>query len=196
MDIEGHICIARIPIRRVSRTEPGRRTCGYRGDQASGNQGGPGEEGRPHQQGSRENHRKMKKSIDRVKIRSSVTCKARRGVCRLCYGIDLGRVPLVELGFGRCRRGAGYRQPGTQLTMRTFHVGGVAGSDITQGLPRVEEIFEARAENGSRSGDVDGQVQSINKDGGKTTKILVYGSDKETHEYSVPSGISPQGEGR
>ncbi len=131
-------------------------------------------------------------SIEKVKIRSLVTCKARRGVCRYCYGIDLGRSALVELGASVGVVAAqAIGEPGTQLTMRTFHIGGVAGSDITQGLPRVEEIFEARVpKTEAVLSDIDGQVQSIGKDGGKTVKIGVLGSDKEMHEYAVPSNIA------
>ena len=83
--------------------------------------------------------------LERLRIRSVLTCKARRGICRKCYGYDLGYNSLVELGTA-CGIIAAQSigEPGTQLTMRTFHTGGVAGLDITQGLPRVEELFEAR----------------------------------------------------
>ena len=83
--------------------------------------------------------------IDKIKIRSVLTCEARRGVCAKCYGRNLATGRLVELGEAVGIIAAqSIGEPGTQLTMRTFHTGGVAGLDITQGLPRVEEIFEAR----------------------------------------------------
>ncbi|MDD5652290.1 MAG: DNA-directed RNA polymerase subunit beta', partial [Candidatus Moranbacteria bacterium] len=90
-----------------------------------------------------------KAKIEKVKIRSVVSCKVKTGICRKCYGLDLGRGGLVEKGeaVGIVAAQA-IGEPGTQLTMRTFHVGGVAGSDITQGLPRVEEIFEVRPPKG------------------------------------------------
>ncbi len=86
-----------------------------------------------------------KDNIDKVKIRSLVNCLTSNGVCQKCYGKDLGRGELVELGqaVGIVAAQA-IGEPGTQLTMRTFHIGGVAGADITQGLPRVDEIFEVR----------------------------------------------------
>ncbi len=78
-------------------------------------------------------------------IRSALTCKAVRGVCQTCYGFELGHNELVKLGTAVGIIAAqSIGEPGTQLTMRTFHTGGVAGGDITQGLPRVEELFEAR----------------------------------------------------
>jgi DNA-directed RNA polymerase subunit beta' len=81
-----------------------------------------------------------------VKVRSVLTCKAKNGVCRKCYGLDLGRNKLVELGSAVGVVAAqSIGEPGTQLTLRTFHTGGVLGSDITQGLPRVEELLEARS---------------------------------------------------
>lgn len=80
-----------------------------------------------------------------VRARSLLTCKTRRGVCQKCYGYDLGYNQLVKMGVAVGIVAAqSIGEPGTQLTMRTFHTGGVAGADITQGLPRVEEIFEAR----------------------------------------------------
>ena len=83
--------------------------------------------------------------IDRVSVRSPLTCAARHGVCRMCYGRNLATGQLVELGQAVGIIAAqSIGEPGTQLTMRTFHTGGVAGEDITQGLPRVEELFEAR----------------------------------------------------
>ncbi|MFA5051744.1 MAG: DNA-directed RNA polymerase subunit beta' [Patescibacteria group bacterium] len=80
-----------------------------------------------------------------IKIRSALTCKARWGLCQKCYGYDLGFNKLVKMGTAVGIIAAqSIGEPGTQLTMRTFHTGGVAGQDITQGLPRVEELFEAR----------------------------------------------------
>ncbi|MFH0952655.1 MAG: DNA-directed RNA polymerase subunit beta' [Patescibacteria group bacterium] len=86
-----------------------------------------------------------KAEVDEVHIRSVLTCQSPRGLCRKCYGYDLGFNKLVELGVAVGIIAAqSIGEPGTQLTMRTFHTGGVAGQDITQGLPRVEELFEAR----------------------------------------------------
>lgn len=85
------------------------------------------------------------KHYETVKIRSVLTCRSPYGVCRKCYGRDLGTGNQVQVGEAVGIIAAqSIGEPGTQLTMRTFHTGGVAGDDITQGLPRVEELFEAR----------------------------------------------------
>ena len=104
--------------------------------------------------------------VDKVNVRSVITCKTKYGVCQKCYGWDLGNNQLVKLGeaVGIVTAQA-IGEPGTQLTMRTFHTGGVAGGgDITQGLPRVEEIFEARAPRGKAFvSEVEGRVAEIKK---------------------------------
>ena len=105
--------------------------------------------------------------IDKVRARSPLSCKSVRGVCQKCYGWDFGNNQLVKFGqaVGIVAAQA-IGEPGTQLTMRTFHTGGVAeGGDITQGLPRVEEIFEARTPVGKAViSQVDGKVLEITQD--------------------------------
>jgi DNA-directed RNA polymerase subunit beta' len=89
-------------------------------------------------------------NIPEIKVRSPLTCKCKRGICQKCYGLDLGWKKIIEMGeaVGVVAAQA-IGEPGTQLTMRTFHTGGVAGeADITRGLPRVEEVFERRAPKG------------------------------------------------
>ncbi|OHA48267.1 MAG: DNA-directed RNA polymerase subunit beta' [Candidatus Terrybacteria bacterium RIFCSPLOWO2_01_FULL_58_14] len=108
-------------------------------------------------------------AVEEVRVRSPLTCRAVRGVCRLCYGWDLGRNELVAIGeaVGVVAAQA-IGEPGTQLTMRTFHTGGVAvASDITQGLLRVEEIFEARPPKGQAIlSEVAGSVAAIREESG------------------------------
>ena len=130
--------------------------------------------------------------LEKVKIRSIVSCKTRRGVCQKCYGMDLGRNELVHIGqaVGIVAAQA-IGEPGTQLTMRTFHIGGVAGTDITQGLPRVDEIFEARPPKGEAAvSEIDGQVVEIKEtEKDKIIRIESEGpkSKKDTREYTVPA---------
>jgi DNA-directed RNA polymerase subunit beta' len=101
--------------------------------------------------------------IDRVFVRSPLTCAARHGVCRACYGRNLATGRLVDLGQAVGIIAAqSIGEPGTQLTMRTFHTGGVAGEDITQGLPRVEELFEARIPKGQAiMSQIDGVAEVV-----------------------------------
>ena len=112
--------------------------------------------------------------VQEVFVRSALTCKTAYGICRLCYGLDLGRNKLVALGeaVGIIAAQA-IGEPGTQLTMRTFHAGGVAGIDITMGLPRVEEIFEKRApKNPAIVAHSSGVVSEV-KDSGKEKIIKI-----------------------
>ena len=117
----------------------------------------------------------VKAGVERVEIRNVLTCNTRNGVCQKCYGKNLATGNLVEIGEAIGIMAAqSIGEPGTQLTMRTFHTGGVAGGeDITQGLPRVEELFEARNPKGQATiATIDGKVTSIKEDHGKY-KIMI-----------------------
>jgi DNA-directed RNA polymerase subunit beta' len=134
-----------------------------------------------------------KANVAKVKIRSIITCKTSRGVCQKCYGMDLGRGHLVEIGqaVGIVAAQA-IGEPGTQLTMRTFHIGGIAETDITQGLPRVEEIFESRPPKGeSIVTEIDGKVLEIeNVDKNIIVKIEATDKNKTIKEYQLPAGTT------
>ena len=121
--------------------------------------------------------------IKSVEIRSILTCKTQNGVCQKCYGLNLATGNLVETGEAVGIMAAqSIGEPGTQLTMRTFHSGGVAGDDITQGLPRVEELFEARNPKGKATiSEINGKVTVITEDNGKH-KIIVE-NDVEAREH-------------
>ena len=129
--------------------------------------------------------------VTRIKIRSVLTCRARHGVCAKCYGSNLAS--RTEIGIGEAVgiiAAQSIGEPGTQLTMRTFHTGGVAGNDITQGLPRVEELFEARKPKRAATLSENAGVVSVDDSRkGSTRPITV--TDRETGEskvYQVPLG--------
>ncbi len=131
----------------------------------------------------------VKAGVEEVTIRSVFTCNTRHGVCRHCYGINLATGDAVEVGEAVGTIAAqSIGEPGTQLTMRTFHTGGVASNtDITQGLPRVQEIFEARNPKGEAViTEVKGEVTAIEEDAStRTKKVFVSGATGEG-EYVVP----------
>ncbi|MEK7641338.1 MAG: DNA-directed RNA polymerase subunit beta' [Patescibacteria group bacterium] len=123
--------------------------------------------------------------VEKIKIRSPITCKTLYGVCATCYGYDLGSNKPIKLGEAVGVVAAqSIGEPGTQLTMRTFHIGGVAGSDITHGLPRVEEVFEARPPKGRAFlAEEDGIVDSIEDRG--LSKVIKVNVKNEVKEYVV-----------
>ncbi|MGD6874430.1 DNA-directed RNA polymerase subunit beta' [Sutcliffiella horikoshii] len=125
--------------------------------------------------------------VEDVWIRSVFTCDTRHGVCKKCYGRNLATGLEVEVGEAVGIIAAqSIGEPGTQLTMRTFHTGGVAGDDITQGLPRIQEIFEARNPKGQAViSEIDGVVTSINEGRDRQQEITVQG-EVETRNYTVP----------
>ncbi len=135
-----------------------------------------------------------KAGIKTVSVRSPMTCVAVRGICRTCYGADLGKNELIDIGeaVGTIAAQA-IGEPGTQLTMRTFHAGGVAsvGGDITQGLPRVEELFENRTpKNPAVVSHVGGVVSEIKKEENERVIVLLpeeKSRTKDKVEYLVPA---------
>src|SRR3989338_5370443 len=133
-----------------------------------------------------------KAGLDSARIRSLVKCKALDGVCRMCYGHDLSKGELIKSGeaVGIVTAQA-IGEPGTQLTMRTFHTGGIAGgADITMGLPRVMEIFEARSPQfKALLADVDGKVLSV-EEKGKQKIITVEASSGKTREYALAPNLT------
>jgi len=135
-----------------------------------------------------------KSKIQSVKIRSPITCKTLQGICSKCYGLDLGRNEPVKLGEAVGIIAAqSIGEPGTQLTLRTFHTGGVAGVDITHGLPRVQELFEIRIPKGKAPlAEFDGVIEDVEERGTlKVIKLKVSAGNKKSKkakvmEYTVP----------
>ncbi|MCI5852670.1 MAG: DNA-directed RNA polymerase subunit beta' [Clostridiales bacterium] len=133
-------------------------------------------------------HRIEEAGIESVAIRSVMTCHSKTGVCAKCYGRNLATGEGVNIGEAVGITAAqSIGEPGTQLTMRTFHTGGVAGSDITHGLPRVEELFEARKPKGlAVICEADGTVVSIEPTMDNKTKVKVRGEEERV--YEIPYG--------
>ena len=126
--------------------------------------------------------------IERVNIRTVLNCKTHHGVCSKCYGRNLATGKEVHIGEAVGIIAAqSIGEPGTQLTMRTFHTGGVAGGDITQGLPRVEELFEARKPKGlAIISEITGRVEI--DETGKRKEVIVIPKEGEREVYQIPYG--------
>ncbi|MCK9493973.1 MAG: DNA-directed RNA polymerase subunit beta' [Dehalococcoidia bacterium] len=126
--------------------------------------------------------------VEEAFVRSALTCRAERGICQKCYGRSLATGQLVEQGVAIGIIAAqSIGEPGTQLTMRTFHTGGVAGMDITSGLPRVEEIFEARAPKGQAvMAEIDGVAAVVRT--GDQRQITITATQHVSEEYELPEG--------
>jgi len=132
----------------------------------------------------------VESGVESVRVRSVITCEAEVGVCRLCYGRNLASGRVVDIGEAVGIIAAqSIGEPGTQLTMRTFHTGGIAGEDITHGLPRVGELFEARVPKGmSPISEAAGRVRVEESDGtkGSTRRIVITPDDgAEEKEYPI-----------
>jgi DNA-directed RNA polymerase subunit beta' len=126
--------------------------------------------------------------IEKLQIRSVLSCRSRHGVCKKCYGRNLATGLHVEIGEAVGIIAAqSIGEPGTQLTMRTFHTGGVAGDDITQGLPRIQELFEARNPKGQAIiSEIDGVVKEIRE--AKDRREIEVEGEAESKTYAVPYG--------
>ncbi|MHC6178370.1 DNA-directed RNA polymerase subunit beta' [Clostridium sp. JNZ X4-2] len=133
-------------------------------------------------------HKIEDSGIKKVKIRSVFTCRSRHGVCSKCYGMNMATAKKIDIGESVGIIAAqSIGEPGTQLTMRTFHTGGVAGSDITQGLPRVEELFEARKPKGlAIVSEVSGTVKM--EETKKKRSVSVITETGEEVVYDIPFG--------
>ena len=129
----------------------------------------------------------VKTGVEELKVRSSLCCRTKHGVCSKCYGKGLATGEEVTIGEPVGIIAAqSIGEPGTQLTMRTFHEGGVAGGDITQGLPRVEELFEARKPKGMAIiSEIDGKVK-VKED--KKKKEVIVTSKEDSKTYTIPFG--------
>lgn len=129
----------------------------------------------------------IESGIEKVKVRSSLACKSKHGVCAKCYGMGLATRRSVNIGEAVGIIAAqSIGEPGTQLTMRTFHTGGVAGGDITQGLPRVEELFEARKPKGlAIISEIAGKVKILDN---KKKKEVTVTSKEDSKTYIIPFG--------
>ncbi|MDO8515937.1 MAG: DNA-directed RNA polymerase subunit beta' [bacterium] len=142
--------------------------------------------------------------LESIKVRSPLACKALYGLCAACYGYDLGSNKPVKMGEAVGVVAAqSIGEPGTQLTMRTFHIGGIAGLDITHGLPRIEELFEARPPKGKAMlADHEGVVSHIEEKGNTKTIVVTIAvggkeektksrkkKDSKTAEYTVPRSV-------
>ena len=129
--------------------------------------------------------------VKTVMVRSPMTCEAERGVCQKCYGSSLAtmRPALIGEAVGIIAAQS-IGEPGTQLTMRTFHTGGIAGYDITSGLPRVEELFEARTPKGEAVlSEIDGTAEVTELSEGRSIRIV--STEEYADEYVLPEGVSP-----
>ncbi|MFC2056871.1 DNA-directed RNA polymerase subunit beta', partial [Chloroflexota bacterium] len=126
--------------------------------------------------------------ITKVHARSPLSCQSRRGICQRCYGRDLARGQLVDLNVAVGIVAAqSIGEPGTQLTLRTFHTGGVVGLDITSGLPRVEELFEARPPRASTIiSDINGVAEVVHREEGEMVRVT--SSEVFRDEYPLPPG--------
>jgi DNA-directed RNA polymerase subunit beta' len=130
----------------------------------------------------------VKAGVTKLQIRSVLSCRARHGVCKMCYGRNLATGKKVEIGEAVGIIAAqSIGEPGTQLTMRTFHTGGVAGDDITQGLPRIQELFEARNPKGQAIiSEIDGVIKEIRET--KDRREIEVQGEAETKVYPVSYG--------
>ena len=130
--------------------------------------------------------------VDRVQVRSVLACDAELGVCAACYGRSLATGKSIELGEAVGVIAAqSIGEPGTQLTMRTFHTGGVAGKDIAGGLPRVVELFEARTPRGSARLAVASGVVRLGDDEGKGIPVSIVDDEGDEHPMILPVGVRP-----